>query len=59
MSLDLGLVAGSPILAMIVAWQDSYDALFITVGSTVLIIGLLYTLTSVPVWRQRARQKAG
>jgi len=59
MSLDLGLVAGSPILAMIVAWQESYDALFVTVGSTVLIIGLLYTLTSVPVWRQRAGQKAG
>ena len=58
MSLDLGLVAGSPILAMIVTWQ-SYDAMFVTVGSTVLLIGLLYTLTSVPVWRQRARQKAG
>jgi MFS family permease len=57
MSLDLGLVAGSPILAMVVAWQGSYDALFVTVGSTVLVVGVLYTLVSIPVWRERARRK--
>ena len=58
MSLDLGLVAGSPILAMVVAWQQgSYDALFVTVGSTVLVVGVLYTLASIPVWRERARRK--
>lgn len=55
MMLDLGLVAGAPLLGW-VAGGFGYDWLYVTVGSTCLVVALLYTIRSVPVWQERRRQ---
>lgn len=52
MMLDLGLIAGPPILGQI-ADSVGYDGLFVTVGVCCLVVAGIYAASSVPVWRAR------
>lgn len=52
MMLDLGLIAGPPVLGQIAA-SVGYDGLFVTVGLCCLAVAGVYTASSVPVWRAR------
>ena len=54
--LDLGTVAGGPLLGNI-ADRLGFAALFATVGCSSLAVALVYTLASVPVWRERYRRR--
>lgn len=52
MMLDLGTVGGAPLLGAL-ADALGYSALFVTVGSACLVAALVYTCSSIPVWRSR------
>jgi len=54
-AMDLGMITGSQALGEI-AFRFSYGALFSTVAVLSFGAGILYTLVSIPVWQQRARE---
>ena len=53
MVLDLGMIAGAPVLGYL-AFHQGYDSLFRTVGAACFVSGTLYAISSVPVWKARA-----
>jgi MFS family permease len=53
MVLDLGTIAGAPVLGFI-AFHFGYDWLFRSVGVMCFVSGTLYAISSIPVWKARA-----
>jgi MFS family permease len=53
MVLDLGMIAGAPVLGY-VAFHRGYDWLFCLVGASCFVSGTLYGISSIPVWKARA-----
>jgi 1,4-dihydroxy-2-naphthoate octaprenyltransferase len=51
--LDLGMIAGAPVLGYL-AFHRGYDSLFRTVGAACFVSGMLYAISSIPVWKARA-----
>ena len=56
MMLDLGMIAGAPVLGLI-ADRVGYNGIFVTVGLCCLVVAAVYTGSSVPVWRERRLQR--
>ncbi len=56
MMVDGGMIAGAPILGQI-AESFGFDALFITVGVSCLVVASIYTWASIPVWVERYRRR--
>ena len=52
MMLDLGMIAGAPILGAIAATYD-YPWMFATIGTLAFVVAVAYTISSIPVWQQR------
>ena len=57
MVLDIGTVAGAPILGML-AGARGYEALFVAAAACALAAALVFTVWSIPIWVARARQRA-
>jgi len=53
MVLDVGCIAGAPILGY-VAFHRGYDSLFQLVGTMCFVSGIVYGVSSIPVWKTRA-----
>lgn len=58
MVLDLGMIAGAPLLGYI-AYHHGYDWLFRSVGLMCFSSGILYAISSVPVWKARLQTAGG
>jgi MFS family permease len=56
MMMDLGMIAGAPILGMI-ASAHGFAAMFATIGAFCFVAGIVYAATSIPVWQQRSRAR--
>jgi MFS family permease len=54
MVLDIGMIGGAPVLGLIAEFHG-YGALFTTIGASCYVAGILYAISSIPVWRARAR----
>lgn len=57
MMLDLGTICGAPLLAMIADTSD-FETMFSVAAVLVLLAGVAYFVSSIPVWRVRASQRA-
>jgi MFS family permease len=57
MVLDIGTVAGAPVLGML-ANAHGYGALFIAAASCAFAAAIVFTACSIPVWVARARERA-
>ena len=57
MVLDIGMIGGAPMLGLIAEFH-SYGALFTTIGASCFAAGILYAISSIPVWRARSRSSS-
>jgi MFS family permease len=58
MVLDLGSIAGAPILGLIASGYG-YSVMFSAIGGVCLVAAAVYTAVCVPVWRARRREREG
>ena len=56
MMLDLGLIAGAPILGLI-ADAYGFNWMFVSISVFCLIVTGIYAFSSIPVWRERLQQR--
>ena len=56
MMMDLGMIAGAPILAQIASHFD-FTRMFTTIAVVCFVAGIIYAASSIPVWQQRSRMR--
>jgi MFS family permease len=54
MMVDTGMIGGAPLMGWI-AGNYGYNAMFATVGGAVISAIIVYSLASIPVWKERVR----
>ena len=52
MALDIGMIGGAPVMGLIAA-RFGYNMMFATIGATCFTAAMIYTVASIPVWRER------
>jgi predicted MFS family arabinose efflux permease len=57
MMLDLGLIAGAPVVGQI-ADSFGFDLMFIVIGVNCFVAAVIYFWSSVPIWRARKLERA-
>lgn len=56
MMMDLGMIAGAPILAQIASHFD-FTWMFTTIAVVCFVAGIIYAASSISVWQQRSRMR--
>lgn len=57
MALDIGMIGGAPVMGLIAA-KFGYNAMFATIGVTCFTTATIYTVASIPVWKERLQARS-